>query len=308
MGTPDFAVESLDAICQAGYNVVGVVTVPDRQTGRGLKVTYSPVKEYALAHNLPLLQPEKLRDEQFLADLKAWDADIFVVVAFRMLPQCVWAMPRLGTFNLHGSLLPQYRGAAPINWAVINGEQETGITTFLLNEKIDEGRILLQDRTPINADDTAETVHDRLAQMGRSLVVRTLDGLEAGTLNPVAQTECGELKPAPKIFKPDCAIRWERGGEEIRNFVRGLSSYPAATMQMADQNEKLQQFKVFEVACETAENSVVGEVLTDGKNYLKIGVADGYVSILSLQISGKRRNSIQDFLRGNNVSNWKIVC
>lgn len=307
MGTPDFAVESLDAICQAGYDVVGVVTVPDRQTGRGLKVTYSAVKEYALAHNLPLLQPEKLRDEQFLTDLKAWDADIFVVVAFRMLPQCVWSMPRLGTFNLHGSLLPQYRGAAPINWAVINGDTETGITTFMLNEKIDEGRILLQSKTPISEADTAETIHDRLAQMGRELVVKTLDGLEAGTLESVPQPEFPDLRPAPKIFKPDCAIRWERDGRSLYNFVRGLSPYPAATMQMIDANGKPQQFKVFEVAYESDSSSQVGEVVTDGKNYLKIGVSDGYLSILSLQISGKRRNSISEFLRGNNISDWKIV-
>lgn len=307
MGTPDFAVESLDAICQAGYDVVGVVTVPDRQTGRGLKVTYSPVKEYALAHNLPLLQPEKLRSEEFLEALRGWGADIFVVVAFRMLPQCVWAMPRLGTFNLHGSLLPQYRGAAPINWAVINGEKETGITTFLLNEKIDEGRILLQAKTPISPDDTAETVHDRLAQMGRDLVVRTLDGLEAGSLQPMAQPDCGELKPAPKIFKSDCAIRWERDGESLCNFVRGLSSYPAATMQMTDQQGRVQQFKVFEVSHEIDQKSVVGEVVTDSKNYLKIGVGDGYLNILSLQISGKRRNMVQEFLRGYDVSGWKIV-
>lgn len=307
MGTPDFAVESLDAICQAGYDVVGVVTVPDRQTGRGLKVTYSAVKEYALAHNLPLLQPEKLRDEQFLTDLKAWDADIFVVVAFRMLPQCVWSMPRLGTFNLHGSLLPQYRGAAPINWAVINGDTETGITTFMLNEKIDEGRILLQSKTPISEADTAETIHDRLAQMGRELVVKTLDGLEAGTLESVPQPEFPDLRPAPKIFKPDCAIRWERDGRSLYNFVRGLSPYPAATMQMIDDNGKPQQFKVFEVAYEIDSSSQVGEVVTDGKKYLKIGVSDGYLSILSLQISGKRRNSISEFLRGYNISDWKII-
>lgn len=306
MGTPDFAVESLDAICQAGYKVVGVVTVPDRQTGRGLKVTYSPVKEYAIAHDLPLLQPEKLRDEEFLAALKAWDADIFVVVAFRMLPQCVWSMPRLGTFNLHGSLLPQYRGAAPINWAVINGETETGITTFMLNEKIDEGRILLQSKTPISESDSAETLHDRLAQMGRDLVVKTLDGLESGNIKPVAQPQCDTLKPAPKIFKPDCAIQWNKSGKEVFDFVRGLSSYPAATMQMTDDKGKLQQFKIFETSYEKTDNTVPGSILTDGKNYIKIGVSDGYLSILSLQISGKRRNNVKDFLRGTNITNWKI--
>jgi methionyl-tRNA formyltransferase len=180
MGTPDFAVKSLDAIVQAGYEVAAVVTVPDRQTGRGLKVTFSPVKEYALQHDLPLLQPEKLRDPQFQADLRAWNADIFVVVAFRMLPQTVWAMPPMGTFNLHASLLLQYRGAAPINWAIINGEKETGVTTFMLNERIDEGGILLQRTTPITADDDAESLHDRLASMGSGMVVETLRGLEQG--------------------------------------------------------------------------------------------------------------------------------
>lgn len=306
MGTPDFAVESLDAICQAGYDVAGVVTVPDRQTGRGLKITYSPVKEYALEHGLRLMQPEKLRDEAFQAELRSLGADVFVVVAFRMLPQSVWSMPRLGTFNLHASLLPQYRGAAPINWAVINGEKETGATTFLLNEKIDEGQILLQERTPISNDDTAESVHDRLAQMGRGLVVRTLQGLEDGSLKPMPQPECAELKPAPKIFKPDCAIDFNREGLQVRNFVRGLSPYPAATMVMLDDKGREQQFKVYDVAFEESAETLVGEVKTDGKHYLKIGVTDGYISILNLQISGKRRNSIEEFLRGYSVSGWKL--
>ena len=247
MGTPDFAVSSLDAICQAGYNVVGVVTVPDRQTGRGLKVTYSPVKQYALDHQLPLLQPEKLRDEQFQATLRSWDADIFVVVAFRMLPQSVWAMPSMGTFNLHASLLPQYRGAAPINWAIINGEQETGVTTFMLNERIDEGGILLQRTTPITPDDNAETLHDRLASMGSQLVVETLRGLQQGTLHPKPQPIVTELNLAPKIFKPDCAINWNQQGRRVVDFIRGLSPYPAATMLMEDDKGQEHSFKVFQV-------------------------------------------------------------
>lgn len=311
MGTPDFAVESLDAICQAGYEVVGVVTVPDRQTGRGLKVTYSPVKEYALSHGLRLLQPEKLRDEAFQDELRGLGADIFVVVAFRMLPKSVWDMPRLGTFNLHASLLPQYRGAAPINWAVINGETETGITTFLLNEKIDEGQILLQRRTHITDDDTVETVHDRLAAMGRELVVETLDGLESGTISPQPQhsmeLDPATLKPAPKIFKPDCAIDWRKDGCAVRDFVRGLSPYPAATMLMVDDKGREQSFKVYETTFETAADSVVGVVKTDGKSYLKIGLADGFLNILSLQMNGKRRNTIAEFLRGYDVSNWKLI-
>ncbi|MBO4599964.1 MAG: methionyl-tRNA formyltransferase [Bacteroidales bacterium] len=307
MGTPDFAVASLHTICEAGYNVVGVVTVPDRPTGRGLKLTPSPVKQYALDHNLPLLQPEKLRDPQFQADLQAWDADLFVVVAFRMLPQSVWAMPPLGTFNLHASLLPQYRGAAPINWAIINGECETGVTTFLLNQRIDEGGILLQQSTPITPEDTAETLHDRLAHLGSQLVVRTIEGLASGTLTPRPQPEGKDLRPAPKLFKPDCAIRWQQPGCRVVDFVRGLSPYPAATMQMLDTHAMPHQFKVYQVSFEPASQSIVGEMHTDGKTYQKIGVEDGFVHILSLQQSGKRRLTIQEFLRGCDITNWKIV-
>lgn len=307
MGTPDFAVSSLHAICQSNHQVVGVVTVPDRQTGRGLKITYSPVKQYAIDHNIPLLQPEKLRDEQFQADLKAWNADIFVVVAFRMLPKSVWAMPPMGTFNLHASLLPQYRGAAPINWALINGEQTTGVTTFLLNENIDEGNILLQQSTPITPDDTAETLHDRLAEIGCQLVVETLDGLEQKKLTPKPQTISENLRSAPKIFKPDCAIKWNQPGNTIVNFVRGLSPYPAATMQMIDNKGAAQQFKVYQVAFEPATKATIGQVLTDQKKELKIGVQDGYIHILSLQLSGKKRNSTAEFLRGYNVKDWEIT-
>lgn len=307
MGTPDFAVTVLDTVLAAGYNVVGVVTVPDRQTGRGLKVTYSPVKEYALAHNLPLLQPEKLRDPQFQADLQAWQADIFVVVAFRMLPQSVWAMPPMGTFNLHASLLPQYRGAAPINWAIINGEKETGVTTFLLNEQIDEGSLLMQERTPITPEDTAETLHDRLADIGSRLVVSTLHGLAEGSLQGKPQEVSDQLRPAPKIFKADCAINWNLPGRKIVDFVRGLSPYPAATMQMIDDKGNTQQFKVYEVAFEEAPNTEVGTLTSDQKNYQKVSVSDGYIHILSLQMSGKRRITIQEFLRGYNTNDWKLT-
>ena len=307
MGTPDFAVSSLDAICQAGYNVVGVVTVPDRQTGRGLKVTYSPVKQYALDHQLPLLQPEKLRDEQFQATLRSWDADIFVVVAFRMLPQSVWAMPSMGTFNLHASLLPQYRGAAPINWAIINGEQETGVTTFMLNERIDEGGILLQRTTPITPDDNAETLHDRLASMGSQLVVETLRGLQQGTLHPQPQPIVTELNLAPKIFKPDCAINWNQQGRRVVDFIRGLSPYPAATMLMEDDKGQEQSFKVFQASFQSDANSAVGQLVTEKKSVLKIGVKDGFLHVLSLQLSGKKRITAEEFLRGHDVKNWRII-
>jgi methionyl-tRNA formyltransferase len=307
MGTPDFAVSSLHAIREAGHNVVGVVTVPDRQTGRGLKVTFSPVKQYALDNALPLLQPERLRDPQFLADLQAWHADLFVVVAFRMLPEAVWAMPPMGTFNLHASLLPQYRGAAPINWAIINGESETGVTTFLLNHHIDEGSILLQESTPITPDDNAGTLHDRLADIGSRLVVRTIQGLADGTLTPRPQPAAADLRPAPKIFKPDCAIDFRQPGARIVDFVRGLSPYPAATMQMLDHKGVLQQIKVYQVAFESAPVSRVGEILTDRRTYQKIGVQDGYVHILSLQLSGKKRINIDEFLRGYDATFWKPV-
>lgn len=307
MGTPDFAVASLQAICEAGHRVVGVVTVPDRPTGRGLKVTQSPVKQYALQHQLPLLQPERLRDPQFQDALRAWSADLFVVVAFRMLPESVWSMPPLGTFNLHASLLPQYRGAAPINWALINGERETGVTTFLLDHHIDHGGILLQASTPISSDDTAETLHDRLAAMGSQLVVRTIEGLAAGTLTPRPQPADTQLKPAPKIFKADCAIPWQLSGAKIVDFVRGLSPYPAATMQLSDPQGELHTFKVYQVSFEPDSKSHLGEWLTDRRSYQKVGVSDGFVHILSLQPSGKRRINISEFLRGYDVTDWKIV-
>ena len=305
MGTPEFAVESLDAIVQAGYEVAAVVTVPDRQTGRGLKVTYSDVKEYALQHQLPVLQPEKLKDEAFLAQLRALEADLFVVVAFRMLPREVWAMPRLGTFNLHASLLPRYRGAAPLNWAIINGEHETGITTFLLNERIDEGAILLQESTPIAPTDTVGDIHDRLARMGRGLVVRTIEGLAAGTITPRPQE--GEPTPAPKIFKADCAIDWRLPARRIVDHVRGLSPYPATTMLMEDDRGRQQSIKVYEVALEEAENGIAGSIVTDRKSFFKVAAEGGFVQIRSLQMSGKKRISVEEFLRGYDVSSWKMM-
>ncbi len=307
MGTPDFAVGSLDAIVQAGFPVVGVVTVPDRATGRGLKLTQSPVKQYAITHGLPLLQPEKLRDPDFQTALKSWEADIFVVVAFRMLPQSVWAMPPMGTFNLHASLLPQYRGAAPINWAIINGEHETGVTTFLLNERIDEGNILMQESTPITPDDNAESLHDRLATIGSRLVVETLHGLSNGTLQGRRQETTETLHSAPKIFKADCAIDWRQPGQRIVDFVRGLSPYPAATMTLMDGKGEIQSFKVYDVTFEPSQNSIIGELSTDQKTFQKVGVADGFIHIASLQLSGKKRINISEFLRGYDIKDWKVI-
>jgi methionyl-tRNA formyltransferase len=305
-GTPDFAVESLDAIMQSPrHEVCAVVTVPDRQAGRGQKVIFSAVKQYALDHHLPLLQPEKLRDPQFLEQLDSYQADMFVVVAFRMLPEAVWNMPPHGTFNLHASLLPRYRGAAPINHAIINGDTVTGVTTFLLNHKIDEGQILLQAQTPITPDDNAGTLHDRLATMGRTLVTQTLDGIEDGTLTPHPQE--GVPTAAPKIFKDDCRIDFHQPAQRVVDFIRGLAPYPAAFLSLENPKGETIDFKIFDATAEKAPNTTPGELFCDGKRTLKIGVTDGFVNILSLQMSGKRKNNIEDFLRGTNLTNWKTV-
>jgi len=307
MGTPEFAVHSLNALLVAGFDIAAVVTVPDRQSGRGLKPTPSAVKEYALQHRLPLLQPDKLRDPAFISSLQRIDADLFVVVAFRMLPQVVWSMPRLGTFNLHASLLPQYRGAAPINWAIIDGEKDTGVTTFLLNERIDEGMLLMQESTPIAPDDNAGTLHDRLAVMGADLVVRTADALFSGTITPRQQARELNLRPAPKIFKPDCAIRWERHGQEIHDLVRGLSPYPAATASFTDHAGKTIGMKIFNTEfIPSDDDHQLGTIFSDQKKRFEIAVKGGIIRILSLQVNGKKKISVDEFLRGYNVSDWKL--
>ena len=303
-GTPDFAVESLDAIMQSRHKVAAVVTVPDRQAGRGQKVVFSPVKQYALDHQLPLLQPEKLRDPLFLEQLASFQADMFVVVAFRMLPEAVWNLPPHGTFNLHASLLPRYRGAAPINHAIINGDTLTGVTTFLLNHQIDEGQILLQAETPIHPDDDAGTLHDRLAAMGRSLVVQTLDGIADGTLTPRPQE--GTPTSAPKIFKDDCFIDLNQPARRVVDFIRGLSPYPAALLTLVNPQGEEVLFKIFDAVAENSPSSAPGTLVCDEKKVLKIGVADGFIQIISLQMSGKRKNSIEDFLRGNQLRGWKL--
>lgn len=298
MGTPEFAVASLDALVGGGYNVVGVVTMPDKPAGRGYKMQFSAVKEYALAHNLPLLQPEKLKNEEFLDSLRALHADLQIVVAFRMLPEVVWAMPPLGTFNLHGSLLPQYRGAAPINWAIINGEQETGVTTFFLQQEIDTGDLILQKRTPITDGDNAGTIHDRLMSIGAAAVVETVDCIIAGNAPKTPQPQGVTLKSAPKIFKETCRIDWKQSCHQIFNFVRGLSPYPAA-WSVLHTDDKTIDIKLFEVTREPAAHTLqAGQVVCDGKNYLKVAVADGFVKIESLQPAGKKRMSAADWLRG----------
>ena len=298
MGTPEFAVASLDALVGGGYNVVGVVTMPDKPAGRGYKMQFSAVKEYALAHNLPLLQPEKLKNEEFLDALRALHADLQIVVAFRMLPEVVWAMPPLGTFNLHGSLLPQYRGAAPINWAIINGEQETGVTTFFLQQEIDTGDLILQKRTPITDGDNAGTIHDRLMSIGAAAVVETVDCIIAGNAPKTPQPQGVTLKSAPKIFKETCRVDWKQSCHQIFNFVRGLSPYPAA-WSVLHTDDKTIDIKLFEVTREPAAHTLqAGQVVCDGKNYLKVAVADGFVKIESLQPAGKKRMSAADWLRG----------
>ena len=312
MGTPDFAVEALRQLVEGGYNVVGVITMPDKPAGRGHKIQYSPVKQYALEQNLPLLQPEKLKDEAFVEALREWKADLQIVVAFRMLPEVVWNMPRLGTFNLHASLLPQYRGAAPINWAVINGDTETGITTFFLKHEIDTGEVIQQVRVPIADTDNVEVVHDKLMMLGGKLVLETVDAILNGTVKPIPQEEMavvGELRPAPKIFKETCWIDWNQPVKKIYDFIRGLSPYPAAWSELIASEKESVVVKIFEVEKIVKKNDKrcrnsrgrfckVGSIETDGKKYIKVSVPGGFVSILSLQLPGKKRLKIDELLRG----------
>lgn len=315
MGTPEFAVESLCRLVEGGYQVVGVVTMPDKPVGRhGSVLQASAVKEYALSHQLPVLQPEKLKDEQFLADLKALKADLQVVVAFRMLPEVVWNMPRFGTFNLHASLLPQYRGAAPINWAIINGEKETGVTTFFLTHEIDTGRIILQRKLAIAEADDAETVHDALMHMGGDLVVATVDLLleKDGEVNAIPQEtryqEAGELRPAPKLFKENCRIRWDQPVKCIYNFIRGLSPYPSAWCELVAGDGSRQMLKVFDTKKQVVVHSYpVGCIQSDGRSYIDVVVPDGYLRILSLQVAGKKRLCTKEFLNGfKNISDYRV--
>jgi methionyl-tRNA formyltransferase len=302
MGTPEFAVEPLRRLVEGGYNVVGVITMPDKPAGRGHKIQYSAVKQYALEHRLPLLQPEKLKDEAFLEALRAWKADLQIVVAFRMLPEVVWDMPPMGTFNLHASLLPQYRGAAPINWAVINGETETGVTTFFLTHGMDTGKVIRQARIAIADTDDVGTVHDRLMLLGAELVLHTVDDLQKGAVNPVAQevmTVHGELHPAPKIFKETCRIDWNQPMKRIYDLVRGLSPYPAAWSELTLPDGETITAKIFETM-PIAETHTLspGTLQTDGKTCLRVAAADGFIEIRSLQLPGKKRMATAEWLRG----------
>jgi len=304
MGTPDFAVESLKILVKNKYNVVGVITMPDKPAGRGYKVQFSPVKQYALDQNLRLLQPEKLKDEFFLNELRSLKADLQIVVAFRMLPEVVWDMPRFGTFNLHASLLPQYRGAAPINWAIINGEKETGATTFFLTHEIDTGKIILQEKLPISETDNAGTVHDRLMEMGAKLIKKTVDLLIAGEINAIDQSQFihseSELKPAPKIFKETCEIDLNQDVEAVYDFVRGMSPYPTAWLeiQFPNQSDKT-VLKIFETEKDFENHELpIGTFVTDGKKFAKIALKDGFILLKSVQLPGKKRMEIGELLRG----------
>ena len=306
MGTPDFAVESLRCLVEGCYNVVGVITMPDKPAGRGHKIQFSPVKQFALDHNLPLLQPEKLKDESFVQALREWKADLQIVVAFRMLPEVVWNMPRLGTFNLHASLLPQYRGAAPINWAVINGDTETGITTFFLKHEIDTGEVIQQVRVPIADTDNVEVGHDKLMMLGGRLVVETVDAILAGTVKPIPQEEMavvGELRPAPKIFKETCRIDWNQPVKRIYDFIRGLSPYPAAWTELINPSGDSVVVKIFESEKRIETHQLLpGTIVTDGKKSLKVAVTDGFIGILALQFPGKKRLRTEELLRGYKIT------
>lgn len=301
LGTPEFAVASLDSLVQKGYNIVGVVTMPDKPANRGHKIVFSAVKNYALENNLKLLQPTNLKDKTFLEELESLKADIQIVVAFRMLPKEVYAMPKHGTFNLHASLLPKYRGAAPIHWAVINGETTTGLTTFLLNDKIDEGEIIFQEEIDILEGETTGQLHDRMMIRGGELVVRTVQAIEKGNLTTISQQKTTvEPSLAPKIFKQTTLIPWDKKGVEIENFVRGMCPFPCATTVFFEEKTNFELFlKVFEVKFHPISHKFnIGKIEVTTRLGLRVYCSDGFVEILDLQQSGKRRMKTEDFLRG----------
>lgn len=309
MGTPEFAVPSLRALVEGGYNVVGVVTTPDRAAGRGQKRYECDVKREAMRLGLPILQPEKLRDEEFQSALREWGADLGIVIAFRMLPESVWAMPRLGTFNLHASLLPEYRGAAPINHAIINGDKKTGVTTFLLNEKIDQGAILAQREVEIGDEECVGELYERLMMIGQVLVLESVDMIASGAITPMKQDHIDEatLRPAPKIFKQDCLIDWSRDGQEIVNFVRGLSPYPAAWCSMVNEKGENLTAKIYKVHFDAERQLPIGVIESNNRDRIAVGCADGVIVIESIQLAGKKRLSTKELLLGfKSIEEYKM--
>lgn len=314
-GTPEIASSQLEAIISAGYDVVAVVTTPDKPAGRGKKIQCSDVKETALKHGLPIMQPVSLKSPDFIEELSSYNADLFVVVAFRMLPEVVWSMPPKGTFNLHASLLPQYRGAAPINHAVINGEKETGLTTFLLDKEIDTGEIMIQEKVVIDDDETAGTLHDKLMLLGNKVVVETIKMIEEGRVVSQSQEDIINrdnilLKPAPKIFKEDCRIDWTKDAKSIYDFIRGLSPYPAAHTQLVTDKGETIDVKVFEteIVEKKSQDVEMYDVATDGKSYFNVVLKDSCISIKTIQQAGKKAMPIADFLRGARIEGtWHVV-
>ena len=304
MGTPEFAVSSLKAILMAGYPVVGVITAPDKPAGRGKRLRMSAVKTFALQNNLPVLQPANLKDLDFIEQLKALGAELQVVVAFRMLPEVVWAMPPFGTINLHASLLPQYRGAAPINHAIINGEERTGLTTFLLQKEIDTGQILLQKELNIGFDENVGQLHDRMMELGAGLLTETLELIRTNQIQPIDQSaliaKTKILKPAPKIFKEDCRINWNQDAIKVHNFIRGLSPYPAAYTILRNKNGKEINIKIFKAALEKTEGNHLppGSIKTNNKDFVHVNTQSGVICLLEVQMAGRKRMSVSDFLRG----------
>lgn len=300
MGTPEFAVPSLEILVENKFNVVAVITAPDKPQGRGQKLTASPIKEAASRHNIPVLQPTNLKSPEFIEELQRYQANLQVVVAFRMLPEVVWAMPEFGTFNLHASLLPQYRGAAPINWAIINGERETGATTFFLKQEIDTGSIIFQEKESIHESDNVGTLYERLMHKGAGLVLKTVKAIELGNYPSVPQDMSVEIKHAPKIFKETCEIKWDQPSKKIVDFIRGLSPYPAAWTVL---NGKIFKIYLAQLSTDDSRQLTVdrGSLRTDNKTHLDIKTSDGWVAVLELQPEGKKRMTIEEFFRGNKL-------
>ena len=306
MGTPEFAVGILDTIIMNNYEVVGVITAADKPAGRGQKIKYSAVKEYALEKNLPLLQPTNLKDPAFLDELKALNANLQIIVAFRMLPKLVWEMPKYGTFNLHASLLPNYRGAAPINWAIINGETKTGVTTFYIDDKIDTGAMILSDETAIDPDENAGQLHDKLMVLGSQTVVNTLKLIETGKVNPIIQEDHSEIKTAYKLDKDNCKIDWSKSGTEIHNQIRGLSPYPVAWCIIKDNNQEW-NVKIYESKIQTEKHSLPIGTIQTTKKEIRVAVSNGFLQIVSLQFPGKKKMTASELLNGMTFSDETLV-